>query len=378
LPRQKSPREPYNESSKHHSEKHERHTSERRSSRNRSESDSLSQPRYQSSRKEPGKREEFNEPRRERVRNNNENKSESRQNFSRRDDDRRSGRFRDDRGKGTRYDREQLGEKNQRADSEKQYLPARRENPNQLIRLNRYIANAGVCSRREADQLILNEEIKVNGKVVTELGFKVKKSDEVIYKGKRLNPEKKVYLLLNKPKDTLTTLHDPEGRNTIYSYIKGATPERIYPVGRLDRNTTGLLLLTNDGELSDLLAHPSSMVEKLYHVVLDRNFEFSDFEKLSQGVELEDGFIAPDRLSYADGKKNELGVEIHSGRNRIVRRMFEHLGYKVVRLDRVLYAGLTKKGLARGAWRFLTPAEVRMLYSKVRAAKRNDKTGPKK
>ncbi len=235
----------------------------------------------------------------------------------------------------------------------------------ELIRLNRFIANAGVCSRRKADELIRNGEIQVNGQVITELGYKVKKADVVIYKGKRLVPEKKVYILLNKPKDTLTTAKDPEGRRTVFDLIAGATSERVYPVGRLDRNTTGLLFLTNDGELADRLMHPSSEVEKVYHVVLDRNFEKSDFEKLAAGIELEDGFIAPDSLSYTNNSFKELGVEIHSGRNRIVRRMFEHLGYKVVKLDRVLYAGLTKKGLERGAWRFLTPNEVRYLYSKA-------------
>ena len=226
------------------------------------------------------------------------------------------------------------------------------------IRLNRFISNAGVCSRRDADDLILNGEIKVNGVVVTELGFKVNLSDKVEYRGKVLDPQKKVYLLLNKPKDTLTTFDDPEGRRTVYDIIKGATKERIYSVGRLDRNTTGLLLFTNNGDMATALTHPSSNIKKLYHVVLNKDVTLEDFEKLRNGIELEDGFIVADDISYANDTTNEIGIEIHSGRNRIVRRMFESLGYEVVKLDRVAFAGLTKKNLPRGEWRMLTPNEV--------------------
>ncbi|HPW66748.1 MAG TPA: pseudouridine synthase [Salinivirgaceae bacterium] len=226
------------------------------------------------------------------------------------------------------------------------------------IRLNRFISNAGVCSRRDADDLILNGEIKVNGAVVTELGFKVNLSDKVEYRGKVLDPQKKVYLLLNKPKDTLTTFDDPEGRRTVYDIIKGATKERIYSVGRLDRNTTGLLLFTNNGDMATALTHPSNNIKKLYHVVLNKDVTLEDFEKLKNGIELEDGFIVADDISYANDTNNEIGIEIHSGRNRIVRRMFESLGYEVVKLDRVAFAGLTKKNLPRGEWRMLTPNEV--------------------
>ncbi len=233
------------------------------------------------------------------------------------------------------------------------------------IRLNRFISNAGVCSRRDADDLILNGEIKVNGAVVTELGFKVKLSDKVEYRGKVLDPQKKVYLLLNKPKDTLTTFDDPEGRRTVYDIIKGATKERIYSVGRLDRNTTGLLLFTNNGDMATALTHPSSNIKKLYHVVLNKDVTLENFEKLKNGIELEDGFIVADDISYANDANNEIGIEIHSGRNRIVRRMFESLGYEVVKLDRVVFAGLTKKNLPRGEWRMLTPNEVTHLLMLV-------------
>ncbi len=233
------------------------------------------------------------------------------------------------------------------------------------IRLNRFISNAGVCSRRDADDLILSGEIKVNGKVVTELGTKVSLSDKIEYKGKTLDPQKKVYLLLNKPKDTLTTFDDPEGRRTVYDIIKGATTERIYSVGRLDRSTTGLLLFTNNGDMATALTHPSGNVKKLYHVVLNKDVSVNDIEKIKAGFELEDGFIAADDVSYANDALNEIGIEIHSGRNRIVRRMFEHLGYEVVRLDRVMFAGLTKKNLPRGEWRMLTPSEITQLHNLI-------------
>jgi len=229
------------------------------------------------------------------------------------------------------------------------------------VRLNKYIANAGICSRREADKLIEAGVVKVNGETVTTLGYKVKPTDIVEVEGQKIKNEKKVYILLNKPKDYLTTTKDPQNRKTVMELIKGAVKERVFPVGRLDRQTTGLLLFTNDGELADKLMHPKSNVPKLYHVTLDKNFSGSDFEKLIKGIELEDGFIKPDALSYVMGKKNELGIQIHSGKNRIIRRIFEHLGYDVIKLDRVMYAGLTKKNLPRGKWRFLTEKEVNFL-----------------
>lgn len=239
--------------------------------------------------------------------------------------------------------------------------PSASNNKDQLIRLNKYIANAGICSRREADTLIQSGVVKVNGQIITTLGYKIKPTDVVEVEGQKIKNEKKVYILLNKPKDYLTTTKDPQNRKTVMELVKNACKERVFPVGRLDRQTTGLLLLTNDGELADKLMHPKSKIPKLYHIVLHKNFSGTDFEKLSKGIELEDGFIKPDALSYAMGKKNELGIQIHSGRNRIIRRIFEHLGYDVIKLDRVMYAGLTKKNLPRGKWRFLTEKEVAYL-----------------
>lgn len=228
------------------------------------------------------------------------------------------------------------------------------------IRLNRYVANAGVCSRREADKLIAAGQIKVNGEVVKELGTKVSRKDDVEFEGKKLNPEQKVYILLNKPKGFVTTAKDPQGRKTVIDLVKNMSRERVYPVGRLDLQTTGLLLLTNDGDLSARLTHPKYEVQKIYKVILDKNFTQKDFEKLSGGIELEDGPIKPDELSFLE-KKNELGIRIHSGRNRIVRRMFEAMEYKVTRLDRVVFAGLTKKNLPRGKARFLSQHELSQL-----------------
>lgn len=226
------------------------------------------------------------------------------------------------------------------------------------IRLNKYIANAGVCSRREADVLIAEGEIQVNGQVVTELGRQVSFSDRVTYQGKVLNPEKLVYVLLNKPKDFITTTNDPQERRTVMQLVAKAAQERIYPVGRLDRNTTGLLLLTNDGDLAKKLTHPSHGVKKLYQVDLDRPIADDDFFKIQQGLVLEDGVATVDEIGVVDGRRTSLGVQVHIGRNRIVRRIFEHLNYEVIRLDRVMYAGLTKKDLPRGNWRYLTAAEV--------------------
>jgi 23S rRNA pseudouridine2605 synthase len=229
------------------------------------------------------------------------------------------------------------------------------------VRLNRYVANAGICSRREADVLIATGVVTVNGKIVTEMGYKVNPTDVVTYGGVPIKNEVKKYLLLNKPKDYITTMDDPEERKTVMELIRKACKERLYPVGRLDRNTTGVLLFTNDGDLTAKLTHPKFNVRKVYHVVLDKRITSEDFRTLSEGVELADGPIKPDAIEYVGEGKSELGVEIHSGRNRIVRRLFEHLGYEVMKLDRVVFAGLTKKDLPRGKHRFLTPKEIDFL-----------------
>lgn len=230
-----------------------------------------------------------------------------------------------------------------------------------LIRLNRYIANAGICSRREADVLIASGVVTVNGKVVTEMGHKVKHDDVVTYDGAAIKNEDKKYLLLNKPKDYITTMDDPEERKTVMELIKGACRERLYPVGRLDRNTTGLLLFTNDGDMAAKLTHPKHNIRKVYHVTINKKITPDDYKKIVAGIELEDGFIKPDAIEFVEEGKKDLGIEIHSGRNRIVRRIFEHLGYEVVRLDRVAFAGLTKKDVPRGKWRFLSTKEVSFL-----------------
>lgn len=237
------------------------------------------------------------------------------------------------------------------------------------VRLNKYISNAGVCSRREADTLIAAGAISVNGQVVTEMGFKVLPTDEVRFGDKVLQREKPVYILLNKPKDYITTMEDEFNRNHVMQLIKGACKERVYPVGRLDRMTTGLLLFTNDGEMAKKLTHPRSGVRKIYHVTLDKNLKSSDMEKIADGLELEDGDIQVDEIAYVGERKNEVGVTIHSGRNRIVRRMFESLDYRVEKLDRVIFAGLTKKDLPRGSWRFLTEAEVNILKMSIKGEK---------
>lgn len=229
-----------------------------------------------------------------------------------------------------------------------------------LIRLNRYIANSGICSRRKADELIAAGVVSVNNVPVTELGHKVDPyKDEVRYNGELLKREKKVYVLLNKPKDYITTTDDPQERRTVMQLVEKASRERIYPVGRLDRNTTGLILMTNDGELADKLSHPRNGITKIYHVELSKNLSQGDFNKIQFGLELEDGLIKPDNVSYVAGaSKKEIGIQIHSGKNRIVRRIFEHLGYDVVKLDRVVYGNLTKKDLPRGRWRFLEEHEL--------------------
>ena len=234
--------------------------------------------------------------------------------------------------------------------------------PNEPIRLNKYLANAGICSRREADEFITAGVVSVNGVVVTELGTKVHRNDEVKFHDQPVNIERKVYLLLNKPKDCVTTADDPQERKTVMDYVKNACKERIYPVGRLDRNTTGVLLLTNDGEMASKLTHPKYQKKKIYHVYCDKNVAKADLDQIVQGITLEDGEIHADAISYAsETDKSQVGIEIHSGKNRIVRRIFEHMGYKVIKLDRVYFAGLTKKGLRRGDWRFLTENEVNML-----------------
>lgn len=237
-----------------------------------------------------------------------------------------------------------------------------------LIRLNRYISNAGICSRRKADELIQAGVVSVNGEVISELGYKVDPQKDVIrYNGETLKREKMVYVLLNKPKDYITTTDDPQERRTVMHLVEKATKERIYPVGRLDRNTTGLLLMTNDGDLADKLSHPRNNISKIYQVELDKNLTQGDLNKIAFGVELEDGLIKPDAISYVQGgTKREIGIQIHSGRNRIVRRIFEHLGYEVVKLDRAVYANLTKKDLPRGRWRYLEEKEVIQLKHLVK------------
>ena len=234
--------------------------------------------------------------------------------------------------------------------------------PNEPIRLNKYLANAGICSRREADEFITAGVVTVNGVVVTELGTKIKRTDEVKFHDEAVNIERKVYVLLNKPKDCVTTSDDPQERKTVMDCVKGACKERIYPVGRLDRNTTGVLLLTNDGDLASKLTHPKFLKKKIYHVYCDKNVAKSDLDQIAAGITLEDGEIHADAISYAsETDKKQVGIEIHSGKNRIVRRIFESLGYRVNKLDRVYFAGLTKKGLRRGDWRYLTELEVNML-----------------
>lgn len=281
--------------------------------------------------------------------------------YDKRDDRRRDDRDRPSRGGGPRAndrvgqsapDRSRnSGPRESRSEEQRTAEPG-------TTRLNRYIANSGVCSRREADELIAKGDISVNGQVITEMGFRVKEGDTVKYGTKVLNPERFVYVLLNKPKDYITTTDDPEERKTVMELVADAGNFRLYPVGRLDRKTTGLLLLTNDGELADKLTHPSNNVRKIYQVEIDKPITEEHFEALQRGIELEDGPIKPDALSIVTPDAQVIGIEIHSGRNRIVRRMFEHFGYEVTKLDRTTFAGLTKKELPRGKWRFLDPKEV--------------------
>lgn len=232
----------------------------------------------------------------------------------------------------------------------------------ELIRLNKYIADSGVCARREADELIRQGYITVNGEKVTDMGIKVHPGDRVEYRGKRLIPEKKVYVLLNKPKGYVTTVRDPHAESTVLDLVRDATRERIYPVGRLDKATTGVLLLTNDGDLAGKLTHPSYGARKVYHIFLDKDVTRHDMEKIVEGISLDDLTVSADAISYPDtGDHTQVGLEIHSGQNRVVRRIFEKLGYKVRKLDRVSFAGLTKKNLQRGHWRLLTQKEISML-----------------
>lgn len=241
-----------------------------------------------------------------------------------------------------------------RKNTEKAPLPGKEE-----IRLNKYIANSGICSRRDADTYIAAGNVMVNGKVITEMGYKVKPGDEVRFDGKQITPEKKEYVLLNKPKGFITTTDDEKGRKTVMDLVANASRSRLLPVGRLDRNTTGLLLFTNDGELAKKLTHPKHGVRKIYHVVLDKNLAHADFKKIENGIQLEDGVVTVDAVSYIeDAPKREVGIELHSGKNRVVRRIFEHLGYTVLQLDRVVFAGLTKKSLPRGHWRYLGAQEI--------------------
>ncbi|GGH71369.1 pseudouridine synthase [Phaeocystidibacter marisrubri] len=250
------------------------------------------------------------------------------------------------------------------------YAPKRKQAENLApnkdeMRLNRFLSISGICSRREADKFIEAGLVTVNGKVITELGVKVKTTDDVRYNGETIKAEKKVYLLLNKPKGFLTTMDDPKARKTVMELVGAACKERIYPVGRLDRATTGVILFTNDGDVAKKLTHPSHGARKIYQVQLDKNLKRADFDAIIKGVELEDGVISPDALSYLDERsKSHIGIEIHSGKNRIVRRIFESFGYEVVKLDRTSFAGLTKKGLNRGHYRFLRPDEINFLKTR--------------
>jgi 23S rRNA pseudouridine2605 synthase len=245
--------------------------------------------------------------------------------------------------------------------SKKPDLIKRTASADGLTRLNKYLSNAGIASRRDADVLITSGVVKVNGVVIDQLGYKIKAGDVVTYGDAAVKSERKVYLLLNKPKDYITTVDDPQERKTVMELIKGACKERLYPVGRLDRNTTGLLLFTNDGEITTKLTHPKFGVKKVYHVSLNKGLKTEDFKAITEGIELEDGIVKADDLAFVGEGKKEIGIEIHSGRNRIVRRLFEHLGYDVIKLDRVVFAGLTKKDLARGKHRFLTAKEISFL-----------------
>jgi 23S rRNA pseudouridine2605 synthase len=260
--------------------------------------------------------------------------------------------------------RGRFGEQNlrDRSDSRIERIKSVKREDDGTIRLNRFIANAGICSRREADTFIASGVVTVNGKPVNEMGIRVKPGDDVRFNGQRISAERKVYVLLNKPKGFVTTVEDPHADRTVMELISNACPERIYPVGRLDRTTTGLLLFTNDGDMTKRLTHPKYNRKKIYHVHLDKNVSKNDLQQIVDGITLEDGFVAADSVSYVDPEdKKQVGIEIHSGKNRVVRRIFAHLGYKVQKLDRVYFCGLTKKNLPRGRWRFLSEEEVSFL-----------------
>lgn len=285
---------------------------------------------------------------------NSENRSYGSRTFSKNGEERR---FRPSRNSGSRnvFRRE-------RPVQEKKEIPAfLQKDENDGIRLNKFIANSGICSRREADEYIKAGLVSVNGTIVTEMGVKVMPGDDVRFNGERLKGEEKVYILMNKPKDVVTTTSDPHAERTVLDLIRDRCSSRIYPVGRLDKATTGVLLLTNDGDLAERLMHPSFEKKKIYHVFLDKNLKYPDLEKLLNGITLSDGPVNADAISYVDGDHSQVGIEIHSGKNRVIRRMFEYLGYKVKKLDRVYFAGLTKKNLRRGEWRFLTEQEINML-----------------
>ena len=260
-------------------------------------------------------------------------------------------------------EREEFFEKKKQETNSNLQPVIKRQSTIDLLPLNKFIAHAGICSRRDAAELVKFGKVKVNGELISEPGHKVSAKDDIKVNGKKIFIEKNlIYILLNKPKDYITTTNDPQGRKTVLDLISRASNERVYPVGRLDRNTSGVLLLTNDGELSQKLTHPSNEIKKVYHIGLNRPLEKKDFDAILKGVDLEDGLAKVDALAYADSKdKTQLGLEIHSGRNRIVRRIFEQLGYDVKNLDRVIFAGLTKKNVERGKWRFLTEKEVRTL-----------------
>lgn len=248
----------------------------------------------------------------------------------------------------------------------KKFFPKKKKNQEGTdedgVRLNKYIARAGLASRREADELIKTGVVEVNGKIIQEMGYKVQPTDVVRFDGREIKAEKKVYVLLNKPKGFITTTKDEKGRKTVMDLVANASPYRIYPVGRLDRPTTGVLLLTNDGEMAKKLTHPKHDVKKIYHVTLDKNLSTGDMHKILEGIELEEGTAIVDKISYVDGKKkNEIGLEIHIGWNRVIRRIFAEIGYEVIKLDRVYFAGLTKKGVKRGNWKILTEQEVNYL-----------------
>lgn len=264
-------------------------------------------------------------------------------------------------GQGNRHDYNRSRNTNHEIPKYSNVPETKITDPEEGIRLNKFIANSGICSRREADDFIKAGLVTVNGVTVTEMGVKIKPEDDIRFNGERLKGEDKVYIIMNKPKDVVTTVSDPHAKMTVIDLIKNKCPKRVFPVGRLDKSTTGVLLLTNDGDLAEKLTHPSFEKKKIYQATLDKNMKGADLTKLVEGITLEDGPIAADEASYVNDEKNQIGIEIHSGRNRIVRRMFEHLGYNVKKLDRVYFAGLTKRKLARGEWRYLTEKEVIML-----------------